>query len=62
MYVLETFTQSVNCLYALANGFPFSTYGENVFLGLPNLVILWVFARSVRGVRAAWCLGAAAAT
>jgi mannose-P-dolichol utilization defect protein 1 len=38
-YALETFCYLVTCAYSYHNGFPFSTYGENVFLGLQNIII-----------------------
>lgn len=38
-YAIETFCYLVTCAYSYRNGFPFSTYGENVFLGLQNIVI-----------------------
>jgi len=38
-YTLETFCYLVTCAYSYRNGFPFSTYGENIFLGLQNIAI-----------------------
>jgi len=38
-YTLETFCYLVTCAYAYRNEFPFSTYGENAFLGLQNIAI-----------------------
>ena len=38
-YAIETFCYLVTCAYSYRNEFPFSTYGENVFLGLQNIVI-----------------------
>ena len=38
-YAIETFCYLVTCAYSYRNGFPFSTYGENIFLGLQNIVI-----------------------
>jgi len=38
-YTIETFCYLVTCAYSYRNEFPFSTYGENVFLGLQNIAI-----------------------
>jgi len=38
-YAIETFCYLVTCAYSHRNGFPFSTYGENAFLGLQNIMI-----------------------
>jgi len=38
-YTLETFCYLVTCTYSYRKEFPFSTYGENVFLGLQNIAI-----------------------
>lgn len=38
-YTLETFCYLVTCAYSYRNEFPFSTYGENIFLGLQNIAI-----------------------
>jgi len=38
-YVLETFCYLVTLAYSNRNGFPFSTYGENLFLGIQNILI-----------------------
>ena len=38
-YAIETFCYLVTCAYSHRNEFPFSTYGENVFLGLQNIMI-----------------------
>ena len=38
-YTLETFCYLVTCAYSYRNEFPFSTYGENIFLGLQNIFI-----------------------
>lgn len=40
---MDTFTQVVATLYHISKGFPVSTYGENLFLGGGNLVILYLF-------------------
>ncbi|KAK0223987.1 hypothetical protein IW262DRAFT_1447668 [Armillaria fumosa] len=38
-YVLETLAYCITLLYSLRNDFPFSTYGENLFLTLQNALI-----------------------
>ncbi|KAI0090292.1 hypothetical protein BDY19DRAFT_992505 [Irpex rosettiformis] len=38
-YVLETLAYAITLAYSYRNGFPFSTYGENFFLTLQNIVI-----------------------
>lgn len=38
-YTLETFCYLVTCTYSYRKEFPFSTYGENAFLGLQNIAI-----------------------
>lgn len=38
-YAIETFCYLVTCAYSHRNEFPFSTYGENFFLGLQNIMI-----------------------
>ncbi|KAI0647652.1 mannose-P-dolichol utilization defect 1 protein [Trametes meyenii] len=38
-YVLETFSYAITLVYSYRNEFPFSTYGENLFLTLQNVVI-----------------------
>lgn len=38
-YVLETLAYGINLLYSFRNDFPFSTYGENFFLTLQNILI-----------------------
>lgn len=37
--MLETFCYLVTLAYSNRNGFPFSTYGENLFLGIQNILI-----------------------
>ncbi|KAJ7661662.1 hypothetical protein B0H17DRAFT_991917 [Mycena rosella] len=38
-YILETLSYAITLAYASRNAFPFSTYGENLFLTLQNLAI-----------------------
>ncbi|SJL10554.1 related to mannose-P-dolichol utilization defect 1 protein [Armillaria ostoyae] len=38
-YVLETLSYCITLLYSLRNDFPFSTYGENLFLTIQNALI-----------------------
>ncbi|KAI0299656.1 hypothetical protein B0F90DRAFT_1727546 [Multifurca ochricompacta] len=38
-YILETFSYAINLAYSSRNGFPFSTYGENLFLTIQNVFI-----------------------
>lgn len=38
-YVLETLAYAITLAYSYRNDFPFSTYGENFFLTLQNIVI-----------------------
>ncbi|CAL1712125.1 unnamed protein product [Somion occarium] len=38
-YVLETLSYAITLAYSYRNGFPFSTYGENLFLTLQNIII-----------------------
>jgi mannose-P-dolichol utilization defect 1 len=38
-YALETICYLVSLAYSYRNGFPFSTYGENFFLGIQNVII-----------------------
>jgi mannose-P-dolichol utilization defect protein 1 len=41
-YVLETIGYAINLAYSARNGFPFSTYGENLFLTIQNVVITYL--------------------
>jgi len=41
-YVLETFSYAINLAYSSRNGFPFSTYGENFFLTVQNVLITFL--------------------
>lgn len=38
-YVLETLSYAISLAYSYRNSFPFSTYGENLFLTLQNVLI-----------------------
>ncbi|KAI0714405.1 mannose-P-dolichol utilization defect 1 protein [Cerioporus squamosus] len=38
-YVLETLSYAITLAYSFRNEFPFSTYGENLFLTLQNVII-----------------------
>ncbi|WWD21693.1 hypothetical protein CI109_106179 [Kwoniella shandongensis] len=38
-YILETASYAINLAYASRNKFPFSTYGENFFLTIQNVII-----------------------
>ncbi|TFK18042.1 hypothetical protein FA15DRAFT_649920 [Coprinopsis marcescibilis] len=38
-YVLETLSYGITLAYSVRNHFPFSTYGENLFLSLQNILI-----------------------
>ncbi|KAG8711506.1 hypothetical protein FRC09_020569 [Ceratobasidium sp. 395] len=40
-YVLETLGYAINLAYSARNGFPFSTYGENLFLTIQNVAITY---------------------
>ncbi|KAI9430244.1 hypothetical protein H4582DRAFT_1442125 [Lactarius indigo] len=56
-YVLETFSYAINLAYSSRNGFPFSTYGENFFLTIQNVIITFLItlynASSTRPLTAA---------
>ncbi|KAF6741694.1 hypothetical protein DFP72DRAFT_941981 [Ephemerocybe angulata] len=41
-YVLETLSYAITLAYSVRNAFPFSTYGENLFLALQNTVITFL--------------------
>ncbi|KAF6740890.1 hypothetical protein DFP72DRAFT_1129236 [Ephemerocybe angulata] len=41
-YVLETLSYAIALAYSVWNGFPFSTYGENLFLALQNTIITFL--------------------
>ncbi|KAH9016920.1 hypothetical protein EDB85DRAFT_1873787 [Lactarius pseudohatsudake] len=41
-YVLETFSYAITLAYSSRNGFPFSTYGENFFLTIQNIIITFL--------------------
>lgn len=41
-YVLETLAYAITLAYSYRNNFPFSTYGENFFLTLQNIVITFL--------------------
>ncbi|KAH8984450.1 hypothetical protein EDB92DRAFT_1887037 [Lactarius akahatsu] len=41
-YVLETFSYAITLAYSSRNGFPFSTYGENLFLTVQNVIITFL--------------------
>ncbi|KAJ7049703.1 hypothetical protein C8F01DRAFT_1181587 [Mycena amicta] len=38
-YILETLSYAITLVYAYRNEFPFSTYGENLFLSIQNILI-----------------------
>jgi mannose-P-dolichol utilization defect protein 1 len=38
-YILETLSYAITLAYSVSNGFPFTTYGENLFLTIQNTVI-----------------------
>ncbi|KIJ53524.1 hypothetical protein M422DRAFT_154769 [Sphaerobolus stellatus SS14] len=38
-YILETLAYAITLAYSARNGFPFSTYGENLFLTIQNVLI-----------------------
>ncbi|EAU86340.1 MPU1p [Coprinopsis cinerea okayama7 len=38
-YILETLSYGITLAYATRNHFPFSTYGENLFLSIQNVII-----------------------
>jgi mannose-P-dolichol utilization defect 1 len=44
-YVLETLAYAITLAYSFRNNFPFSTYGENFFLTLQNIVITMLIIR-----------------
>lgn len=41
-YILETFAYAITTAYSYRNDFPFSTYGENLFLTLQNTLITFL--------------------
>ncbi|KAJ1310110.1 hypothetical protein OPQ81_006857 [Rhizoctonia solani] len=41
-YVLETLAYAINLAYSARNAFPFSTYGENLFLTIQNVAITYL--------------------
>lgn len=41
-YVLETLGYAINLAYSARNSFPFSTYGENLFLTIQNVAITYL--------------------
>ncbi|CAE6520093.1 unnamed protein product [Rhizoctonia solani] len=41
-YVLETLGYAINLTYSARNAFPFSTYGENLFLTIQNVAITYL--------------------
>ncbi|KAF9052127.1 hypothetical protein BJ165DRAFT_1591863 [Panaeolus papilionaceus] len=41
-YVLETLSYAITLAYSYRNDFPFSTYGENLFLTLQNILITFL--------------------
>lgn len=41
-YVLETLAYAITLAYSYRNGFPFSTYGENLFLTIQNILITFL--------------------
>lgn len=43
-YILETLSYAVTLAYSVRNNFPFSTYGENLFLTAQNAVITLLIA------------------
>jgi len=49
MFLLELIGYSINLFYNYRLQFPFSTYGENVFMIVQNLVILLLFFQYERG-------------
>lgn len=38
-YILETLSYAITLVYSFRNNFPFSTYGENLFLTVQNILI-----------------------
>ncbi|KAJ2916895.1 hypothetical protein MD484_g3519, partial [Candolleomyces efflorescens] len=41
-YILETFSYAITLSYSMRNHFPFSTYGENFFLAIQNVIITFL--------------------
>jgi len=41
-YILETSSYAITLAYSSRNGFPFSTYGENLFLTIQNIFITFL--------------------
>ncbi|KAK2465737.1 hypothetical protein APHAL10511_002281 [Amanita phalloides] len=41
-YILETLSYAITLAYSFRNHYPFSTYGENLFLTIQNIVILFL--------------------
>ncbi|CCO26312.1 Mannose-P-dolichol utilization defect 1 protein OS=Mus musculus GN=Mpdu1 PE=2 SV=1 [Rhizoctonia solani AG-1 IB] len=41
-YILETLAYAINLAYSARNAFPFSTYGENLFLTIQNVAITYL--------------------
>lgn len=49
-YILETLGYAISLAYAARSGFPFSTYGENVFMAAQNIVITLLIVQFGTGV------------
>ncbi|KAF8628190.1 hypothetical protein AX15_004052 [Amanita polypyramis BW_CC] len=41
-YILETLSYAITLVYSFRNNYPFSTYGENFFLAIQNVVIVFL--------------------
>ncbi|KAJ2922276.1 hypothetical protein H1R20_g14821, partial [Candolleomyces eurysporus] len=41
-YILETLSYAITLSYSMRNNFPFSTYGENLFLSIQNVIITFL--------------------
>lgn len=44
MFILETLCYTMTCAYNIANGYPFTTYGENALLMFQGWVIVYLLA------------------
>ncbi|KAF8878381.1 mannose-P-dolichol utilization defect 1 protein [Gymnopilus junonius] len=62
-YILETLSYAITLAYSFRNQFPFSTYGENLFLTLQNVLItllIIAYAPSRRGAQKSQTISLAA--
>jgi len=50
-YILETLSYAITLAYSYRNNYPFSTYGENLFLTLQNIIIIFLIVIYAPGSR-----------